>query len=76
MRVSVFSRMIFDIFFFREQDRTHPPEYYKPEYDVLEDHGTVGGFNYATGHFIDLFRVTVQLATKTAWWFHLRPPST
>ncbi|EDR01952.1 uncharacterized protein LACBIDRAFT_310211 [Laccaria bicolor S238N-H82] len=20
--------------------RTHPPEYYKPEYDVLEDHGT------------------------------------
>jgi gamma-glutamyltranspeptidase/glutathione hydrolase/leukotriene-C4 hydrolase len=24
-----------------EQDRTHPPEYYNPEYDVKVDHGTV-----------------------------------
>jgi len=23
------------------QDRTHPPEYYNPEFDVKIDHGTV-----------------------------------
>jgi len=29
--------------FLFEQDRTHPPEYYGPEYDIITDHGTVSG---------------------------------
>ena len=31
------------------QDRTHPPEYYNPEYGVIIDHGTVGVFLFILG---------------------------
>lgn len=52
------------------QDRTHPPEYYNPEYDVKVDHGTVSLTLSASGrsHSTSVdFRVIPQLLTKMAW---------
>ena len=55
--------------FLLEQDRTHPPEYYRPDFDIMTDHGTVSdrGESYFQKVLIFVCSAMSPLSTRRAW---------
>jgi uncharacterized Fe-S cluster-containing radical SAM superfamily protein len=53
------------------KDRTHPPEYYNPEHDIIVDHGTVSKLHRALTLILTTFRCYIRLTLRslirTAW---------